>query len=112
MKIKYLIVFFIILFIFSCGEDSEKYSDNASCENPIEFSNEKDVEGLYYIVSISDDFDVNVVAEDFDERYEDLEIRSVLSHSFSASSSEETLENIQCENEVVGLEWDNPVPVQ
>ena len=61
-----------------------------------------------YIVSFEDELDVNIVAVELLEKYEDLEIYSTFSfaNAFHGSSSEETLKKIQCISGVKDINYD------
>lgn len=108
MKKSLVAGFFIVFLAFLYGCD---HGDNSLCENPIEFSNEADATTHGYLIG----FEVSVSAESeaarLQEKYIDLEIYAIFpsSNGVHANSSDETLEHIRCESNIVSLTYNNAI---
>lgn len=95
--------------LLGCGGKSTPVI--ATCENPVEFSDQSDVATFGFFVSIHDNFDVNAEAVRLMEQYPDLEVYSAFStcNCFHANSSTTTLDNLKCEASVKALQHNNAV---
>lgn len=101
----------LIVVLAGCNEsDLPAQNDEDLCENPVEFSNEKNAAAHSFLVGIDSNKEVNAVAVSFLEKYEDLEVYGTLTacNCFHANSGDETLAQLACEPDVSSLHYNNP----
>ena len=107
-----LIVFIIIIGLLGCDEESAQ--GNGVCSNPVEISGSlvsgNNNASILFILSFEDTVDVALKATSFVEKYNDLEVNSIFSsiNGFSGNSSQDTLNNLQCEESVKSIQIDEP----
>lgn len=108
LKIKRLLLTICVALLGGCNHNDDNEAIY-NCESPVLFSNEPNEVAPGYLVSINSEIDVNLEATRFIEKYKELEVHAtfVSCNCFHASSTEETVRELQCESSVIGMEYNN-----